>query len=232
MPLSQRRYSIDEELGKRDDDYKVKRRGGRGGRSSPPSWLFPTRFRRRRALTIIVVFIFAIALLRIAIKWGPPIIHHHSNLPAGISDILPAGPDVASKPVPPPREEDDSPEAARFYYGGPFKFPLLHLTLQGASRWRGFLPDNQNVLFATASLKSLAVIIPLACEMARWRRNTVHVAVMGRNDITIDDLLKVNGVNDQCGVTWHGTYPRDSLFILFYIYFFYKEKPLKIFLSL
>ena len=209
MPLSQRRFGIDEELGKRDADYKFKSRGGEGGGgggwSFPPSWLFSTRFRRRRTLTVIVLFIFATALLRLATKLGSPIIHRYSDFPAGVLGDLPAGVGVASKLGPPAREKDyQSPEALRFYYDGPIEFPLLPLTLQGASRWGGFLPQNQNVLFATASLKSLAVIIPLACEMARWRRNTVHVAIMGRNDIAIDDLLKVNGVNDQCGVIWHG----------------------------
>jgi hypothetical protein len=36
-------------------------------------------------------------------------------------------------------------------------------------------------------------MIPMACEMARWRRNSVHFVVMGRDNISVDGIKEVNG---------------------------------------
>ena len=109
----------------------------------------------------------------------------------------------AAQPEPGPPGEA-APEALKHYYNGPIKLYRLADSLQALPRIRGDQEQNRNVLFASASLKSAAVMIPIACEMARWRRNQVHLTFMGRDDLPLKDILTVNGVDKACGVTWHG----------------------------
>lgn len=63
---------------------------------------------------------------------------------------------------------------------------------------------NKNVLFAASDLRSASELIPIACEMANWDRNDVHFAVMGRDNLELDEIRSVNGVDDDCKVNWHG----------------------------
>ncbi len=44
--------------------------------------------------------------------------------------------------------------------------------------------------------------------MAQWERNHVHFAFLGRDSLSTDDILKVNGVDqDICAVSWHDARP-------------------------
>lgn len=64
---------------------------------------------------------------------------------------------------------------------------------------------NKNILFATSNLKSAAAIMPMACEMAAQKRNDVHFAFMGREELEIHEIKEINGINDDdCLVNWHG----------------------------
>ena len=93
-------------------------------------------------------------------------------------------------------------------YGGPIRFYRLATTLHDALNSLGYRSMVRNVVFPVSNLKSASVIFPMACEMARWNRNKVHVAIMGREDIPMEDLLEINGVDkEKCTVFWHDARP-------------------------
>ena len=105
----------------------------------------------------------------------------------------------------PPRSSGLSDENEH-YYEGPVKFYKLAATLHGVASLAGRYGRNKNILFAASSLKSASEIMPLACEMASLRRNDVHFAFMGREDMEISEIKEINGINeDDCNVHWHGT---------------------------
>ncbi|KAG5983509.1 hypothetical protein E4U43_006268, partial [Claviceps pusilla] len=92
-------------------------------------------------------------------------------------------------------------------YEGPLRFTALSSTLQAISATRGILPKNRNVLFAAASLKSVSTLLPMACKMATERQNYVHFAYMGLADITIKELLEMNGADKDCEIVTHDGRP-------------------------
>lgn len=87
--------------------------------------------------------------------------------------------------------------------------PILFISLANSLRLLR-APSNRHaagraVVFAASDLKGVSELIPLACEMARQRRNDVHMVLMGRDDISIVGLQEVNGISDDaCSITWHG----------------------------
>jgi hypothetical protein len=90
-------------------------------------------------------------------------------------------------------------------YNGPIIFPELAPSLRAVTYdTQGQLQDNKNVLFAAGSLDSAAVLLPMACQMGRELRNYVHFALMSRSEIDLDDLKKINGIDDSCHVIFHG----------------------------
>ena len=78
--------------------------------------------------------------------------------------------------------------------------------MHAAAKFGGQLEHNKNVLFAASSLQSVSQVVPLACEMARWERNDVHLAIMGRDEMEIADLAEVSGAVEDCNIHWHGEY--------------------------
>ncbi len=67
-----------------------------------------------------------------------------------------------------------------------------------------------NKLFAAASLKSAATLLPIACEMGIRERNYVHFAFMGRDEILMDALEAVNGIGPECKIMFHGMIRFDT----------------------
>ncbi|KAH0566332.1 hypothetical protein GP486_000268 [Trichoglossum hirsutum] len=178
MPHS-RLYYIPEE-GKRSDD-----RISRDWSSFIYSFLFwrgPSRFRRRRILLIVITVLFLYFL------WTPDL-----DPPTSGDSITSRGPST---------EEQGDLDGENRYYNGPIKFPRLGYTLHSV---RGNLWRN-NVLFTSASLESASAMVPMACEMARYRRNAVHFALLGRSDMSIDEFLVKNGIENGCDVRWHGEF--------------------------
>lgn len=93
-------------------------------------------------------------------------------------------------------------------YDGQIKFYRLASSLHAASHTNGYRAVNRNVLFAISNLRSASVLLPMICEMAKWNRNYVHAAFMGREDIPISALLKINGINEEgCPAMWHDARP-------------------------
>ena len=59
-----------------------------------------------------------------------------------------------------------------------------------------------------SNLKSVSTLLPMVCEMSQWNRNHVHAAFLGREDIPLDDLLEINGIDKvKCPATWHDARP-------------------------
>ncbi len=119
---------------------------------------------------------------------------------------FPAGPNAPppkSSPASKPSHEGTT-ESVAHDFNGPIKFYHLASTLHAAARTRGAELVNQNVLFAAASLKSAARLLPIACDMAIRERNYVHFALIGREDISMDTLRSVNGITKECKIIFHG----------------------------
>ena len=201
MPLSGRIFAGDEELGKKDDDHRR-----RNGSTVPPVWSWMTgsipRMRRHR-LGLGVVIIIGLYIF-------------FSNVPSNSSPItgqIHAGGYAQNGEVPriyeeapfgkPPQVEDEI-EKGKHYYNGPVRFFYLATSLHAIARTMGYRDVNKNVLYAAANLQSASRLIPMACEMARWNRNVVHFAFLGRDDISLKDIQIINGVGAECGVFWHG----------------------------
>jgi hypothetical protein len=110
----------------------------------------------------------------------------------------------------PPRSKKTD---TKHYYEGPVKFLNLPASLHKISLQGGYRSRNRNVLFAASTLQSVAALIPLACEMDRKGSNYVHMAFMGRNELPIDDILKVNGADKEgCGVSFHDARPEHAVY--------------------
>ena len=197
-------FTGDEELGKKDDDHRPKPKT-----PSPPSSWSPRKtspaFRKRRFFYTICALLFLYLFIKnIPDDLGPsqqvnPRINQGPRLPEGRTE----------PPVRKPKRPTPPSEAEEHYHDGPIQFYKLASSLHAAARLGGQHEVNKNVLFAAANMKSASEIIPLACEMARWERNDVHFAIMGRDDMEIQEIKNLNGAVDDCKIYWHGK-QRDS----------------------
>lgn len=210
-----RLFQNDEELGKKDDDHKYTKKGKR-----PWQW---TAFKRKRIALFAVMLILAYVFIKnIPTDLGPA----KNRFRYGFSTPRPSDEDMLrmsrgidrSTPAQgaPPRRT--APEALTepvaniaHDFDGPVRFYYLAASLHSISRTQGHRSSNKNVLFAASDLKSASIIIPVACEMARWKRNHVHFAFMGRDEITMEALKQVNGVDEHsCDIFWHDARPDFS----------------------
>ncbi|KAG6038858.1 hypothetical protein E4U19_007904 [Claviceps sp. Clav32 group G5] len=112
-----------------------------------------------------------------------------------------------TKPMPAGVAAKGSSLKARPKYDGPVHFPALQSTLRATSGTGGASRKNNNVLFAAASLKSASTLLPMACEMAMERQNLVHFAFMGVSDVSVKDLLEINGIDKDCRLMTHDARP-------------------------
>ncbi|KAK6434196.1 hypothetical protein LTR95_009625 [Oleoguttula sp. CCFEE 5521] len=190
LPVHSRVLSKDEELGKRDDDFRPKR-------ASPIGFVDPRRWRKRRVLLALLI----LGVLWLVLRSVP------ADLGTGAGRLVKDRGSTTGEPTgAPPRgtEDEEDEERKKQYYNGPIKFFRLATSLHAISRTMGMRAVNRNVLFAAASLRSVANLMPMACEMARWDRNYVHLALMGRETMSLDEVLEINGVSKEgCQVTFH-----------------------------
>ena len=196
-----RMFTGDEELGKKDDDHRPQ---SNGPPSSSSSWSVrktSPAFRKRRIIYGICALLFIYVFVKnIPDDLGPsprfldPRVNQGAKLPEG----------KVEPPANKPKRPATPSEAEEHYHDGPIKFYKLAASLHSVARLGGQHDSNKNVLFAASSLKSASEIIPLACEMARWERNDVHFAIMGREDMEIQEIKSLNGAVDDCNVHWHG----------------------------
>lgn len=217
-----RLYVTDEELGKRDDDFRPKRQ------SSMSSPLNPLQWRKRRLFGILLLVIFAYFFIQnIPTDLGPADLRLKSGFrpntrPLTKDDVkepventeettkapstqatatyrLPASNNEPTG-APPKTGSVETEELSRRYYDGPIRFYRLLSTLNTVPPATSSADTNHNILFATSSFKSLANLIPLACDMAKHKTNWVHVAIMGRETLSVQELKDINNVDqDDCG---------------------------------
>lgn len=165
-----------------------------------PSKLSWSGFRRRRLILVVV----AILAIYIFVK----------NLP---TDVVPVNQRYDPRFGPPTPghiqaqyevDKTSAQDVPSQDYEGSIQFTKLAASLRPHLSW----PREDNVLFALPTLRSTSNLIPFACEMARNNRSTVHVALMGRQEVSVKDILKVNGITgEDCPVYWHDARPDHSL---------------------
>lgn len=205
MSWLERVFAGDEELGKKNDDHRPMN-------SAPSSTAWSARkpargFRKRRIVYSLCAVLFLYLFVKnIPTDLGPNSMRADSRVYKG-----PRESKLPAKSLEPPTKKPPRPikasEAEEHYHDGPIKFYMLAASLHAVARFGGQLESNKNVMFAAASLKSLSEIVPLACEMASWDRNDVHLAVMGRDDMKIEEIKRLNGAAEECNIHWHGKGP-------------------------
>lgn len=154
-------------------------------------------------LTVIVFFYYFFN--NIPTDLEPPRGRPHHELPVlgGLGDAR------SQKPPGLAPEEHGTAGEGDHFFNGAIKFYKLASSLNKITNAQGSSSKNNNVLFASSSLKSAAVLIPIACEMALIDRNKVHFALLGRDEIQMDILRSVNGYT-ECSVTFHDARPDFS----------------------
>ncbi|MCJ1399724.1 hypothetical protein MMC11_002926 [Xylographa trunciseda] len=213
MPLPGRIFAGDEELGKKNDDHRPANGTIPIPALSWTRWKLAPKVRKRRLIIglmigLVVYFFFK----NIPTDLGPIAQRIDTRVPGQTFAGIPL-PRIPSRKPPHPDDESDSEKR---YYDGTIKFYSLGASLTGIARTMGYRERNKNVLFAAASLQSVSRLIPVACEMSRWNRNTVHFALMGRDDLPLRDIQILNGVGPDCSIYWHdarpdyGPYSTDS----------------------
>ncbi|KAL9061155.1 MAG: hypothetical protein Q9162_000300 [Coniocarpon cinnabarinum] len=219
MAIRSRLYPSDEELGKRDDDAKSK---AHSNGWLPKSSKAPL-LRRRRILGLVAACLCVWLLVRnlsSSTLEGRPSLRRHGAARARPEqrDALDNGEDLWRQAQ--MAQDDNVPESTGTSqdkdaggnaqdFNGPIRFYYLASSLHAAAKVSGQRASNENILFTAADLKSAADLIPLACEMARWKRNNVHVALMGRDAVPLDEVKKMNSVENEslCPVFWHDARP-------------------------
>lgn len=186
----------DEELGKKDDDLDLRRRHS-GLLSRRPSL-------RRRSLVVVIIICILYFVFRPTPNASPP-----------PEIVIPAYPgpsttrhtdsldDSPAPDTPPPRMAGVPDDDHGFYFNGPIKFYHLAKSLYIPMHLK---TENADVMFATADPQAIGDFLPLACDMTSHTSNRVHLAVMGRNDLPLETIQRVNGYDrSECSsLIWHG----------------------------
>lgn len=222
MPLQASIFADEAELGKKDDDRKPTARGATPLPSLSPRWKNAVpRLRKRRfiafALALIALYFF---FKNMPTGLTPVSERVDRRAPGRTVNGMPLGEYTfprfstpspfssstfkSGKPSKPEPGDGDESEQSEHYYNGDFELTSLSQSLQSLARNLRFGSHNKNVLFAAANLQSASRLIPLVCDMARWNRNTVHFAYMGRDDVSLDLIQELNGADIGCEVNWHG----------------------------
>ncbi|KAL8935285.1 MAG: hypothetical protein Q9216_005504, partial [Gyalolechia sp. 2 TL-2023] len=212
MSLLGRIFADDEDFGKKSDDRKPKKP------NILPSWSTRTTassapaYRRKSVLyALIACIVLYFFFLNIPEPTNPPTKRPQYIKPSPHAPQNPNQPKaIPETPTQkPPRPEKPS-EAEQHYYDGPIKFYNLAVSLRGIAWLRGQIEYNRNVLFVASNLRSASELIPIACEMASWEKADVHFALMGRDDLEMDEMKTLNGVDEWCNVNWHDARPDFS----------------------
>ncbi|KAL2264322.1 hypothetical protein VTK26DRAFT_7288 [Humicola hyalothermophila] len=202
-------FRSDEKLGKKDDDHKPTRRSSIRSQCRAAARLGPRKTLKRLVVTLalgVFVYLFIKNIptdLPIRDRRRPVYKAQPDRDEVHKPDSMPKL--VLDRPIKPP--VPDNPSAPTSKYNGPIKFPKLASTLRAISSTGGSSPSNSNVLFAAASLKSVGLLLPMACRMGAEQRNYVHFALTGGTEVDIEELRVVNGIDDSCQVIFHDARP-------------------------
>ncbi|KAH8678921.1 hypothetical protein BGZ60DRAFT_402153 [Tricladium varicosporioides] len=210
MPLPPRLFAGDVELGKKDDDHKQ-------GVKSPLGIIWQQRRiphgPHRRSIKRLALGILTLVALYYFFKNMPTDLKPPRSRPNYGPPSTGAVPVIPSRKQPPSSQADTHLEKGKHSekvvkdFNGPIKFYKLAASLHAVANTRGSELVNRNVLFAAASLKSAATLLPIACEMAQKKRNYVHFVLMGRDEIAMDILRNVNGITKECNIIFHDARP-------------------------
>lgn len=207
-------FFADEELGKKYDDHKL--------RTDKQRWrIRHCRAPRPRRLLLVVVAAYILYLLfqNVYNIFAPTAERYSHNTAQDRQKesqwLIPMpAPSVISHNAPPPRDESMAASKGDFYYDEEINFPNLQKTLLHHKAPLNRHAVSRAVVFAASSLKSVSDILPLACQMARKSVNSVHLVLMGRDNVSIGGIQYVNGVcDDECPIHWHGAFQVASLIL-------------------
>ena len=217
MRPSTRRFWADEELGKKDDDYKF--RSDKLHTWRPQQWR-PPRMSRRLLLMVAVAYLIYIFFHNVSTDLTPAAERYNyrgtqsrqqsSQWPFSMST-----PAVISQHGPPPRDESLVGNKDDFYYDGDIVLNSLRKSLLRFQKPSDRHFVKHAVVFAASSLRGVSDLLPLVCGMANPTINNVHFVLMGRNDLSIEGIQYVNRVRDgDCPIHWHGTF-HITRFVIF-----------------
>ena len=208
-------FSRKEGLEKKDDDHRPPKTS-----SIRSQWAAATGAPKRKMLKRLAVIVALAVFVYLFISNLPtdlpvrdrrrPVYHPElgSEKPPAPGPMPKLKPDrKPQRPLPPysPPPSDNAPPTSS--YNGPLKFERLLPSLQAIYSTGGNAPLNKNVLFAAASLKSAALLLPMACQMGMELRNYVHFALLGGSEIDMEKLRAVNGIGESCEVIFHDARP-------------------------
>ncbi|KAL1862585.1 hypothetical protein VTK73DRAFT_6748 [Phialemonium thermophilum] len=205
-------FLTDEELGKKDDDHKPAKLPLRPGHLWSPA-LRPTRKTVKRSifglLLCICVYLFVKNIpTDVPIRDHRRPVYEHDG--SGTERRKPGVPLAKPAPAPKAHGQKTDPSLVQHGYNGPLQFLNLASSLYAITNTKGGYLANRNVLFAASSLKSAAGLLPLACSMGAELRSYVHFALMSRSEIELEELRRINGVDDTCHIIFHDARPDHS----------------------
>jgi hypothetical protein len=202
-----RLWANDEELAKKDDDLTDPRLLRHGNQWQTAGRIPRPRPIARFAAYAVIAFLLILGFSKLFSGRADPSLqrpyvdqHLAIEIPAHDGSKEPTTPDSRV------RGSDGRgalPEPAKTY-SGPLKLPALGQSLHAIGSTGGKQSKNRNVLFAAASLKSATTLLPFACKMAYEHVNYVHFALLGRSEISLLELIKINGIDNSCPLILHG----------------------------
>lgn len=200
----------DEEMAKKDDDLGLPKHSKHARGRWQPSRAPRRRWVMRLVAYAVVAGLIVFVLFRI-VGSGHSSIERLGN-DRYVPDILGYEPPKGQRRPPSEPEVKQAPTSTGAdksvgqgkHYNGPVKYLELAVSLRSISATGGSSLKNRNVLFAAASVRSAATLLPMACEMAFARESYVHFAFMGRSDVSLKELLKINGIDKTCPLLLHG----------------------------
>jgi hypothetical protein len=190
-------YHSDDDMGKKDDDHHKATRRPHAWQPAAPVHVPSRRTFRRWVVLLLAATATWVVFRYVSVDLGFE--SHDASRYAHQGDPVRNGMRGVGK-----APGTTAPERT---FDGPIKFLELAATLRTLTPMRGSLLRNKNVLFAAASLQSAAVLLPMACDMGRERRAHVHFALISRDPINIDELRRVNGVDESCDLNFHDARP-------------------------
>ncbi|TLS29023.1 hypothetical protein PpBr36_01757 [Pyricularia pennisetigena] len=210
-------FLSDEEMGKKDDDHRTarKRLGAARAPSSQRVLLQPRRALKRLALLVLAVFLVYQFVVNIPTDvpirdrrrpnyWNPdagPRNDARKRPPPAVAPGPRGTPGMA--PAQPAQPAAQEAQQADVLSDHDIKFPSLGASLYAIAETGGFYKANKNVLFAASSLKSVANLLPFACQMGQELRNYVHFVLMSRSGIDLSQLKAINGIDKSCRIIFH-----------------------------
>ncbi|KAI4602425.1 hypothetical protein KJ359_009668 [Pestalotiopsis sp. 9143b] len=194
----------DEEMGKKDDDHR------RPGPGWHPKRGPQRRHLKRAAVTLLVVALIYLFVHNIPTDLGPVRSSRPHYSGGGQQQHGPPGRNPQAGGRRPAAGDANDAAAAAAANSEPPKFYDLAPSLHAIAGTRGGMLVNKNVLFAASSLKSAATLLPVACQMGREARSYVHFALMSRSDIDMEELQRVNGVDEGCQIIFHDARPEGA----------------------